>query len=463
MPLWTWAELCGALALPMPEKTGPNVQGISIDSRTTVPGDLFVALAGDPGPRFNVSYRSGRDGHDFIPAAAAEGAVGALVHRASPAAELPTLQVADTLEGLWQLGRAARTRLACPVIAVTGSSGKTTCKSFLAAALNGFATVGSLNNHLGVPLSLARTPRNATAAVYEIGMNHPGEIAPLAALVQPDVAVVLNVQDAHRENFPDPDGIRQEKLSICAGLRPGGVLVVESSVGVDDVRPDVRIVRFGRGADCDVELLAMDDGRARYRVGASTLTAHVPGGSAHRALTLAAVLAVTLALGLDPEPATRLSDALVPAGRGGHYRINGRLIIDDSYNANPASMAAALRALRATDAKRRIAVLGEMLELGPGSDACHRELAPLCAGFDHVVCVGAGTLPLQQTLQDAPGETLGAAVGTVAWSSAADENLLTTLLALSEPGDAILIKGSNRVFWQHAFVSRLLEALQRKQ
>ena len=457
MPLWTWPELCNALALPAPDGPGsdaPQVEGVSIDSRITAPGDLFVALAGDPGPRFNVGYRSHRDGHDFIPAAAAGGAVGALVHRSLPRLKLPTLQVADTLDGLWQLGRAARARLDCPVIAVTGSSGKTTCKSFLAAALNAFATAGSLNNHLGVPLSLARTPRDAKAAVYEIGMNHPGEIAPLTALVQPDIAVVLNVQDAHRENFADPDGIRREKLSICFGLRPGGVLVVESSVRIHDVRTDIRVMRFGRGVECEVEFLDMDGTEARYRVGSGIVFAHVPGGSEHRALTLAATLMVMVALGLDPESATRLPDALVPSGRGGHHVISGRLIVDDSYNANPASMAAALRALSATDARRRIAVLGEMLELGPGSDAFHQELAPLCSRFDHTICIGSGALPLAEALRRS---------GTpVDWRATADNDLLQTLLAISKPGDVILIKGSNRVFWQQAFANRFMDELRRE-
>ena len=203
-PLWRWPALCEALGVPSVE--GPDVGGISIDSRTTQPGDLFIALTGDPGPRFNASQRSDRDGHDFIKAALAAGAVGVLAHDGGEHG-CPALQVEDTLDGLWDLGRAARARLTCPVVAITGSSGKTTSKTFLAAALDAFATAGSLNNHLGVPLSLARTPVDAGSAVFEIGTNHPGEIGPLSELVSPTVSVLLNVHRAHTENFPSRDAL----------------------------------------------------------------------------------------------------------------------------------------------------------------------------------------------------------------------------------------------------------------
>ncbi|MEE8078082.1 MAG: Mur ligase family protein, partial [Pseudomonadales bacterium] len=176
-PLWRWTELCAALDLAIED--GPDISGISIDSRQIAAGDLFIALTGDPGTRFNPSQRSDRDGHDFIDAALENGAAGVLSHDALKRA-CPELKVADSLDALWALGAAARSRLDCPVVAITGSSGKTTTKSLLSAALDAFSTPGSLNNHLGVPISLARTPRDASAAVYEIGTNHPGEIAPLS-------------------------------------------------------------------------------------------------------------------------------------------------------------------------------------------------------------------------------------------------------------------------------------------
>ena len=227
-PLWKWTELCSALGLP--ERAGPDITGVVIDSRLAKPGDLFIALPGDPGPRFQTSNRSDRDGHDFVAMAAEQGAVGALVHR-SVDSKLPMLQVPDTLDGLWALGRARRQVLDADVVAITGSSGKTTTKSLLGQSLDAFTTDGSLNNHLGVPLSLALTPREVTAAVYEIGTSHPGEIAALAKLVEANVAVVLNVYPVHVEYFENLDELRTEKISIYNGLSDKGHLILEESIG----------------------------------------------------------------------------------------------------------------------------------------------------------------------------------------------------------------------------------------
>ncbi|MEQ8484085.1 MAG: UDP-N-acetylmuramoyl-tripeptide--D-alanyl-D-alanine ligase [Pseudomonadales bacterium] len=446
-PLWRWRALCEALGLPPAD--GPNVTGVSIDSRTTKPGDLFIALTGDPGPRFQVSYRSQRDGHDFIDAAVAAGAVAVMSHDGRPR-QVPQLTVADTLDGLWALARAARQRLDCPVVAVTGSSGKTTLKSYLAAALDAFATDGSLNNHLGVPLSLVRTPADATAAVYEIGMNHPGEIAPLAELARPNVAVVLNVLEVHREYFSDPDGIRKEKLSIHKGLDDKGVLVLEESIDAAGVAERIPLRRFGASGDADVALLDQDADTARYRVGAETVTAHVPGGGTHRAMTVAAVLCVLQALGRPLGPALTLPDALIPAGRGRQHTVAGITVIDDSYNANPDSVRAALRGLAATAARRRFAVLGEMLELGEASAARHAALATATDGIDGIFCVGAGMQALQQALP--AGRNLG-------WRLEADDDLLHELKQRLTAGDVVLVKGSNRVFWTRRWAQRLLEHL----
>lgn len=448
MALWRWSEICAALEVPAAD--GPDIFGLTIDSRRVTSGDLFVALPGDPGPRFAASSRSDRDGHDYVADAFERGAAGALVHRAASYPG-PTLTVPDTLDGLWNLARASRARLTCPVVAITGSSGKTTCKTLLAAALGAYATEGSQNNHIGVPLSLARAPRESRSVILELGMNHPGEIAPLARLACPDVAVVLNVQDAHRENFTDPDGIRVEKLSIAAGLAPGGILVLHDRVDPRGLRPDSVIRRFGRDERSEVQLLGVAGHQARYRVGDRILDAKVPGGGLHRSLTLAAVLAVLDALGVDPAHAAALPEELVPAGRGRHVVLRERTIIDDSYNANPASMAGALTALAELPAQRRMAILGEMRELGPDAPAFHRDLAPLCAGLDHVICVGQGAIPLYHALVDQ---------GVPAsWYERADDALLNAAEALSAPGDVILIKGSNRVFWQHDFVRRLAERL----
>lgn len=442
-PLWRWPALCEALNLPVTE--GPDVTGISIDSRSIQPGDLFIALTGDPGPRFNVSHRSERDGHEFIEAALANGAAGVLTHDAA-ARDCPELKVQDTLDALWALGRAARGRLNCPVIAITGSSGKTTTKTFLAAALGAFATEGSLNNHLGVPLSLARTPADSTAAVFEVGTNHPGEIGPLSELVAPTVSVLLNVHQAHAENFPDRDALVQEKLSIINGLRDKSPFVVEDTLPLEGIR-NLQIIPFGRSPEARVQFLDINAGRARYRVDGRELTASVPGGGEHRALSLAAVIGVFLALGRDPAPALSLSDALVPGGRGNRQELNGLTLIDDSYNANPSSMAAALTTLTG-EPGQRIALLGEMLELGAVSAAAHADLAPLCADLDGVYLVGEGMRPLAEALGD-----------RAHWSASADDNLLETLTDRLKPGDTLLVKGSNRVFWARGFVSKLIERL----
>ncbi len=446
-PLWQWAELCRALGLPA--ESGPDITGVAIDSRIARPGDLFVALPGDPGPRFNASSRSARDGHDYVADAAGNGAAGALVHR-HVAAELPLLRTGDTLDGLWAIGRARRAVLTAEVVAVTGSSGKTTAKTLLRTALDAFATGGSLNNHLGVPLSLAMTPRNAATAVFEIGTNHPGEIAPLSELVRPSVAVVLNVHPAHAEFFADADELRREKLSIHEGLQDGGHLVVEESITLGGLPAGLRTLTFGTGADCRVRLLGEHNGRAEYRLGGRTLSARVPGGGPHRARLVAAVLGVLAALGRDPEPALNLPESLVPTGRGDISVAGGVTIVDDSYNANPESMKAALEQLGGGPGPR-VAVLGEMLELGDDGPAFHAALAPLCEPLDRVVLVGEGMRPLCDRLK--PQQQW-------AWRERADDTLLEMLVDGLQSGDRVLVKGSNRVFWANRFVARLREALQ---
>ena len=445
--LWTWPELCAVFGLPVIE--GPDVTGISIDSRRVQPGDLFIALTGDPGPRFNPSHRSGRDGHEFVADAVTRGAAGVLVHDAGQR-EIPQLQVADTLDALWQLGRAGRARLHCPVVAVTGSSGKTTAKGFLAAALHGSATAGSLNNHLGVPLSLALTPRNSQAAVFEVGMNHPGEIAPLSELVRPDVAVVLNVHPAHVENFLDIREIELEKISIYKGLSETGKLVLEESIDAATVPEGIEIARFGKSPDARVRLLNVASTDASYEIKGRQVAARVPGGGTHRAMTLAAVICTLDVLGLDLEPALNLPDSLVPTGRGQIHSMGGITLIDDSYNANPVSMRAALESLRLNPGQRRIALLGEMLELGPDGPRFHAELAAYCDGLDGVICVGEG----MRALHDALPASL-----RMGWYALADEHLLDEILKMLTEGDILLIKGSNRVFWARGFVDRLREVL----
>lgn len=445
--LWRWSELCDALGAP--PQTGPDVSGIGIDTRTLQPGELFVALSGDPGPRFNVSHRSSRDGHDYLDAAFGAGAAGALVHRAVHRAE-PCIRVEDTLDGLWNLGRAARQRFQGRVAAITGSSGKTTAKTFLAAALDAFATPGSLNNHLGVPLSLARTPRDGTFAVYEVGTNHPGEIEPLARLASPDVAIVLNVHQAHIEFFDGLDALRREKLSIARGLRAGGILVCLDEL--DGAGVAANTLTFGLSTRADVHLSGFDGAVASLETPAGRVQAPVPGGGEHRALSMAAVAAALIALDVPLDVLSRAANAALPAGRGNRIEAGGVTLIDDSYNANPASMAAALRGLAAMARHgQKVAVLGEMLELGESARQLHAALAAHCAGIDKVLCVGAGMRALHDRLP--ARQRLG-------FFDGAQDIDLDALADALAPGAVVLLKGSNRVFWAQGFAARLKERLE---
>lgn len=452
--LWTGPELAAALDI---DPAGvPDVHGVSIDSRTLVAGDLFVALSGAPDPRYRGAAGSGRDGHAFVATAAEAGAAAALVSRPTGAG-LPELRVDDVFDALWALARAARDRFPGPVLAITGSSGKTTAKEMLAAGLRAVcgdvhASTGSLNNHIGVPLSLARLPAEAPAAVFEIGMNSPGEIAPLSRLVRPDVALVLNVLPVHLEGLGSLEAIRREKLDIAAGLGADGRLLVHAPIEVTDMAPG-RVLRFGTEAEADVRLWSGDDdGPERIRFPDGTLL-EVPALATgpHRRLTACAALAMIHLADLDPTPAVDAIRALAPPpGRGGVAEAGGVRIIDDAYNANPESVRQALAGLRELDAPHRFALLGDMLELGAEGPALHAGLAAACAGLDGVFCVG----PLARHLHDALP-----APRRAGWWPDVEHLDMTALTAVLRPGDALLVKASNRLFWTHGTVSALSAAL----
>jgi len=445
--LWTWAELCTALGLPV--AVGPDVTRVIVDSRTVQPGDLFVALPGDPGSRFNPGHRSAIDGHDFVTDAIDKGAVGAMVHRptikmidGSQTGGPPELLVDDTYDGLWTLGAAARTRLEGNVIAVTGSSGKTTFKTFLAAALSGYAPPGSFNNHIGVPLSLVNAPPHASACVFEVGTNHPGEIAPLANMVEPTIAVVLNVHNAHIQNFKDSAELITEKLSIFNNIRNISNRICEEKVA-NKVTGGART--FGYDPASDAHVISLTGDLMHAQVLGQTVTANVPGGGAHRAQTLLAALLTTALLDHDLAAACDLPSTLLPSGRGNLITVNGIDIVDDSYNANPSSMAAAIKAFLQQSGPdcRRIALLGEMAELGDVGPDAHTEIAQSFTEFDDVIAIGAA---FEHS-------------GAPHWYSAADDTLLEHLCTLLDTGDRVLVKGSNSVFWSQRFVERLTERL----
>ena len=377
--------------------------GISIDSRTIAPGELFVALT------------DARDGHDFVADALARGAAGALVHDPARApADAPLLIVPNTLEALTALGRFARARFTGRVVAVTGSVGKTTTKEMLRLALSPFGRVhaaqASFNNHWGVPLTLALTPPDAEFAIVEIGMNHPGEIAPLARLARPHVAVVTNVAAVHIGHMGSLEAIADEKASIQDGLEPGGITVLPGDSPLLD--------RLRRGP-------------AALFHAADAVQVAAPGR--HMGENAAAVLATVRALGLDPAPAAAALARFMPvAGRGAQRKLAEMTLLDESYNASAVSVRAALDVLR-TLPGRRLAVLGDMLELGEFGPALHRELAPdVTACADLLYACG----PLMRTLfETVPQAQRGA--------HAADSRQLAPIVARAvRPGDAVLVKGS---------------------
>jgi UDP-N-acetylmuramoyl-tripeptide--D-alanyl-D-alanine ligase len=471
MSLWTWNELvsaCGVKSGSAPALDDISIDGISIDTRTLGPGDLFIALSGDPGPGFHTSSASARDGHDFAHQAMQAGAAAILTHR-SVDCELPELRVPDTLQGLWDLARFARRRMAGKVVAITGSSGKTTARVYLQHVLQDqgltHGATGSLNNHWGLPLSMSRMPGDSEYGVFEIGMNHPGEIAPLAELANPDVAVILNVLPAHIGYFESLDGIRQEKLSIQAGLADTGILVLPDNL--DQTGVSSPVVTFGLSAQADVRCTEMRPGGD----GGVVVSVDVAGTSArfelglggeHRVLTSLAVLAVSHAMGTDVNRAcARLATAQPPEGRGNRFMINGICIIDDSYNANPSSVAYALDDLIGADfngskaaGSRRIAILGDMLELGEQSSAMHAGLSSHCDGLDKVITVGEQMSGLYEKLTSHQQWFAAKHTGDIDLGDLSDS---------LRPGDVILIKGSNKIFWAENFVAELVDLLRGKQ
>ena len=441
MTLWGAAE--AAAATGGRARGAWSAKGVSIDTRSLRPGDLFVALS------------AARDGHDFVAQALERGAAAAMVSRVPEgvAPDAPLLIVRDVQSALEDLGRAARARCAARVVAVTGSVGKTSTKEMLALMLGDqgatHASVASYNNHWGVPLTLARMDAATDFAVIEIGMNHPGEIAPLARLARPHVALVTTVAAAHLEAFDSIDAIAAEKASILQGLEPGGVAVLNADIAQAAILArtardlGVDTVTFGaRGGDYRLLSAEIQDGRlaARAATGRGELEFLLATEGRHFAMNAIGALAAVAALGADPVRAARSLQRWRPhAGRGAREPIalaGGVLeLLDDSYNANPASMAAALDVLAAAAPPgRRIAILGDMKELGPEQDRLHREIAQSGAmgRIDKVHCIG----PLMRGLHDAlePGRRGG-------WyetSEAMAEKLPETLAA----GDIVLVKGS---------------------
>ena len=442
-PLWTSAEIA--------EATGGTAHGsfeatgVTFDSREVQPGDLFVAMPGTV-----------HDGHKFVPAAVERGAAGLLV---SQPVDSPHVLVDDTAAALEALGRAARERMQGTIVGVTGSVGKTSTKEALFAALDRchrgrvHRSVKSYNNHTGVPLSLARMPRDSAFAVLEMGMNNAGEIAALTRMVRPHLALITALGPAHIENLGSEEAIADAKSEIFEGLETDGIAIVPDSTPHRDRlvkaarRHADRTVSFG-GGDGDVHALhaVSASGGGSLITAAlldSELTFTISQRGEHWVSNALAVLAAVEALGGDVAVAgLALADFAGLKGRGERHRIaldgGDALLIDESYNANPVSVAATLKSFAGDSvAGRRIAVLGAMKELGSHSDEMHAGLAQpvLDAGVTQLILVGAETGPLESAL-----------AGRIEVQRAADaDGAADKLLALLAPGDAVLVKGSNSV------------------
>jgi UDP-N-acetylmuramoyl-tripeptide--D-alanyl-D-alanine ligase len=445
--LWKTAEFAAAAGGRLEGRAPETIAGISIDSRSIDPGEAFVAIRGE-----------NFDGHDFVPAALQGGAALALVQEGrAPDGATPLLVVPDDpLAALERLGRAARARMQGAVVAVTGSVGKTGSKEMLRLALNSLgpthAPVGSFNNHWGVPLTLARMPADTAYGIFEIGMNHAGEIRPLTGMVRPQVAIVTNVEPVHLEYFDGEEQIAEAKAEIFEGLQPGGTAVINRDNRWFELLAErardhgAKILSFGEhpGADVRLERVALQaEGSSVQAVLAGAPVAYRLGAPGrHLVQNSLAVLAAAHAIGADlPRVMLGLARFRAPKGRGERIELahpsGSFTLIDESYNANPASMASALALLghaQPAGRGRRIAVLGDMRELGAASAELHRGMLPAVrqSGADLVFLAGPHMHSLWSDLPDA---CRGAYAETAA-------ELEPILLEAIGPGDVIMLKAS---------------------
>jgi UDP-N-acetylmuramoyl-tripeptide--D-alanyl-D-alanine ligase len=444
-PLWTSEEIAQATLGHASEPF--TVTGLALDSRKLEPGDLYLAIKGD-----------NKDGHAFVASAFEHKAAAALVSK--PVSGGPTLTVAHTQRALEDMARAARARSAATVVAVTGSAGKTTTKELLKRAFTALCPThvssASFNNHWGVPFSVASLPREARFAVFEIGMNHFGEIRNLVSFARPHIALITTIAPAHLEFFGNCDAIADAKSEIFEGLMPGGcALLPVDSPYCERLRQRAKqagvtnILTFGSAQCADARLIGVEEAADSIRLKAEILGTSVDvmigaPGQHMASNALGAMLAVAVAGGDVALAAGALGDFTALKGRGQRLEAHGVHIIDESYNANPTSMAAAL-SLLAKAPGRKIAVLGDMLELGPESAALHAAIAPHLAVSDLVFLCG----PLMRSLYD----TLPAARRT---AYAPNSTTLAPVVAAAvQAGDTVLIKGSNG-----SRMSVIIEALQ---
>ncbi|MBX5164967.1 MULTISPECIES: UDP-N-acetylmuramoylalanyl-D-glutamyl-2,6-diaminopimelate--D-alanyl-D-alanine ligase [unclassified Rhizobium] len=448
--LWTTEDMIAAMA-GRPFGTPPEgITGISIDSRSITPGEAFFAIKGDR-----------VDGHDYASMATANGASLLVVSEARLPAmgrlTVPMIVVEHVLAALGRLGLASRERSKARIIAVTGSVGKTTTKEMLRHVLSPsgkvHASVASFNNHWGVPLTLARMPEDTDYGVFEVGMNHPGEIRPLVAMIRPDVAIVTTIAPAHLGNFKNIKEIAAAKAEIFEGLEPGGHVVLNrdndqfnfldrtaQSLGVEHIHS------FGQHAKAEFRLAEFngsdENSTLWLTIGGETLEVAIGAPGRHIAENALAALGVVRIVGADMEKAIEALTTLRPEkGRGKRHRLSvgsGRFtLIDESYNANPASMRAAIALLAAsepTGGGRRIAVLGDMLEMGEYAQKVHTDLAVpvLAAGIEHVWLAGAEMAALKESLPESVHVEYRENTG----------ELTDYVLNSVAPGDVLMVKSS---------------------
>lgn len=426
----------------------------SIDTRDLAGGELFVAIKG-----------AARDGHDFVDAAVSAGAGGLLVSRDVPApAEVRVVRVPDTLAALQGIGAAVRARSGATVVAITGSAGKTTTKTMITQVLSEKHTVqankASFNNHLGVPLNLTAIDPSATHVVAEIGTNHPGEIAHLASLVRPDIAVITNVGWAHIGNFADHDALAAEKTDLLRAVRPGGALVVNGDdpqlarivAGLPGLA-GLTVIRYGFTDGNDiraVDVTVTEDGtHGTLRVAATgqQVPFHLAVAGRHFAYAAMAATAVAAHCGIEvASAAASLTATALPAGRASLRRQeDGLLVLDDTYNGSPDAMLSSLDLLGSLPGRVKIAVLGEMGELGQASAGLHRQVGAVAARHaTHLITVGDAADALRD---EARAQGLPAANAHIASSALDALTLARRILADRDPSVAmsdavVLAKGS---------------------
>ena len=447
--LWRTADLVAAIGGAARDPLPQEITGISIDSRSVHPGEAFFAIVGDR-----------LDGHAYVGKALSAGAGLAVVETSYqiPPGEngMRLVRVADTLRALQDLGQAARARSSAKIVAVTGSVGKTSSKEMLRTVFSGFgathAPVGSFNNHWGVPLTLARMAQSTEFGVFEIGMNHAGEIRPLVKMVRPDVAIITNVEAAHLEYFDSEMEVAQAKAEIFEGLEPGGTAIINRDNRWFDLLREraaaqkAQVLCFGAHEAADIRLVHAEHDADGSRIEAAVkgekllYALAVPGR--HLVMNSLAVLAAAHALGLDLGRVCKaLADVLALKGRGERFVLSlgegEAMLIDESYNANPASMRAALAVLAQTKPQgsgRRIAVLGDMLELGHDTGQLHAELLEplLDAGADLVFLAG----PVMKSLWQALPERCR---GAYAEQASGLEAILPGVIGV---GDVVMVKAS---------------------